>query len=99
MILAAVIGFLGGFVGGVSATLWLRGRAIDSEVRIAYVLSTAADEMPGFDIIEAAKVGSGSFYPIIAKFERLGMVTSRWEDDQPEGRRRRLYRWVGGAVS
>ena len=48
----------------------------------------------GFAIAKEVKRPTGSVYPILARFERLGWVESHWESEQPEhGRpRRRLYR-------
>lgn len=48
----------------------------------------------GFEVMEAAKLKSGTVYPALARLERAGWLESRWEDVNPkdEGRpRRRLY--------
>ena len=45
--------------------------------------------------MSAARVSSGTLYPILLRFERAGLLESRWETEQPEelGRpRRRFYR-------
>jgi hypothetical protein len=96
LILTTVVSLAGGLVGGFFMAMWLRGRALDNEIRVAYVLATAQTELGGFDIIEQAKVGSGSVYPILARFEYLGMVTSRW--GEANGRKRRFYRWSAGPL-
>jgi PadR family transcriptional regulator, regulatory protein PadR len=49
----------------------------------------------GAQISRAAKVGSGTLYPLLARWERAGWVTSEWEDVDPSevGRpRRRFYK-------
>ena len=42
-----------------------------------------------------ARVSSGTLYPILLRFEKAGLLESRWEEETPEslGRpRRRFYR-------
>src|SRR5437016_352774 len=47
----------------------------------------------GLEISKAAGLPSGSLYPILAKLERMGWVTSDWEqvDAHEAGRPRRRY--------
>jgi PadR family transcriptional regulator PadR len=33
----------------------------------------------GFDVIDATHLPSGTVYPILRRFEREGLVTSKWE--------------------
>jgi len=52
-------------------------------------------ELAGADIMRAAGVSSGTLYPILLRFEKAGLLESRWEDEEPAdlGRpRRRFYR-------
>jgi PadR family transcriptional regulator PadR len=52
-------------------------------------------ELAGADLMTAARLSSGTLYPILLRFERLGLLESRWESERPEklGRpRRRFYR-------
>lgn len=35
----------------------------------------------GFDIMDAARLPSGTVYPILRRLEALGLVESSWEDD------------------
>src|SRR6185436_9033963 len=52
-------------------------------------------ELAGADLMSAARVSSGTLYPILLRFERAGLLESRWETERPEelGRpRRRFYR-------
>ena len=58
-------------------------------------------EVYGADVIRNSHLLSGTVYPILFRFERLGLVTSRWEKGSPQklGRpRRRLYRITGEGV-
>jgi PadR family transcriptional regulator, regulatory protein PadR len=58
-------------------------------------------ELAGADIMKAARIQSGTLYPILLRLERVGVLTSRWEDDRPQelGRpRRRLYRLTSSGV-
>jgi PadR family transcriptional regulator, regulatory protein PadR len=52
----------------------------------------------GAEIGRATKIGSGTLYPLLARFEAAGWFTSRWENIDPHeaGRpRRRLYKLSG----
>ncbi|WP_158810437.1 PadR family transcriptional regulator [Beijerinckia sp. L45] len=48
----------------------------------------------GFEISKAAKVGSGTLYPLLARFEAEKILTSEWETEEPvdlKRPRRRYY--------
>jgi len=48
----------------------------------------------GFDIMDFTGLASGTAYPILRRFEELGLMQSRWENDQKahkQGRPRRRY--------
>jgi DNA-binding PadR family transcriptional regulator len=52
-------------------------------------------ELAGSDLMRVARVSSGTLYPILLRFEKAGLLESRWEEETPEslGRpRRRFYR-------
>jgi DNA-binding PadR family transcriptional regulator len=52
-------------------------------------------ELAGADIMRAASISSGTLYPILLRLERVGVLSSRWEDTPATdlGRpRRRFYR-------
>jgi len=52
-------------------------------------------EMAGAQLMRLAGVSSGTLYPILLRFEKAGLLESRWEEEAPEslGRpRRRFYR-------
>ena len=57
------------------------------------LLAEPAQEMYGLQICTAAGLPSGTIHPILARFEGLGWLESRWEDAVPqeEGRPRRRY--------
>lgn len=47
----------------------------------------------GLEISKEAGLKTGTIYPVLARLERAGWVTSSWEDidEAAEGRRRRRY--------
>ena len=48
----------------------------------------------GFDIMHAARLGSGTVYPLLRRLEAAGLVSSKWEDESEahgNGRPRRRY--------
>ena len=52
-------------------------------------------ELAGAELMRVARVSSGTLYPILLRFEKAGLLESRWEEETPEslGRpRRRFYR-------
>ena len=52
-------------------------------------------ELAGTDLMQAARLSSGTLYPLLLRFEKAGLLESRWERERPEtlGRpRRRFYR-------
>ncbi|WP_341952485.1 PadR family transcriptional regulator [Salinibacterium sp. TMP30] len=55
-------------------------------------LTAAPQPLWGLRVVKSTRRPAGSVYPILERLERLGWVTSEWEDD-PErtGPRRRLY--------
>ena len=55
---------------------------------------STTEPLAGADVARVTKLLSGSLYPILARFESAGWLTSEWEDVDPSeaGRpRRRLY--------
>jgi DNA-binding MarR family transcriptional regulator len=54
-----------------------------------------ADQLFGTEIMRETRLSSGTLYPILLRFESLGLLESEWESEKPQtmGRpRRRLYR-------
>lgn len=53
----------------------------------------------GYDLMKAAKLKSGTLYPLLARLEGEGMVTSEWESPTEPGQRpRRYYTLTGEGV-
>jgi len=50
----------------------------------------------GYDLMKAAKLASGTLYPILARLEAEGMVTSLWEPPAGESQRPRKYYQLTG---
>jgi DNA-binding PadR family transcriptional regulator len=61
--------------------------------RVLLVLLSGAGNLSGFVISQAAQTGAGTVYPVLARLEREGWVTSDWESPEPADRpRRRFYK-------
>jgi PadR family transcriptional regulator, regulatory protein PadR len=63
--------------------------------------TSVRSELAGADIMQASGLPSGTVYPILLRFEKAGLLVSRWEDGQPEelGRpRRRFYQITPSGV-
>ena len=74
---------------------------LSTQLVLRALLAEPAREMYGLEICEAAGLPSGTIHPILARFENLGWLESRWEDIKPrdEGRpRRRYYRLTAGGT-
>ena len=50
----------------------------------------------GYDLMKAARLPSGTLYPLLARLEREKLVTSAWETPQEEGQRPRKYYQLTG---
>jgi PadR family transcriptional regulator, regulatory protein PadR len=79
---------------------------LDQDVRLSerglrvlrFMLEHPRGSRSGAEIARATKIGSGTLYPLLARFEAAGWFTSRWEaiDPHEAGRpRRRLYKLSG----
>jgi PadR family transcriptional regulator, regulatory protein PadR len=66
---------------------------LPTQLVLRTLLAEPTQEMYGLQICEAAGLPSGTIHPILARFEGLGWLESRWEDVSPqeEGRPRRRY--------
>jgi PadR family transcriptional regulator, regulatory protein PadR len=60
---------------------------------LAVLLADPLGEHYGLELFQAAGLPSGTGYPILARLEQAGWLTSSWEDidEAAEGRRRRRY--------
>lgn len=76
------------------------GRMTPATADVLDALLHASDPAWGLRIVKATGRPAGSVYPILEKLERLGWVTSRWDDDAARpGPRRRLYVLTDGATA
>ena len=50
----------------------------------------------GYDLMKAARLPSGTLYPLLARLEHQKLVTSEWETPQQEGQRPRKYYQLTG---
>lgn len=66
---------------------------IPTQLVLAAFLDEPQQELYGLEICQAADLPSGTVHPILARFEGLGWLESRWEDVDPraEGRPQRRY--------
>jgi PadR family transcriptional regulator, regulatory protein PadR len=66
---------------------------IPTQLVLRAMLADPTREMYGLQICQEAGLPSGTIHPILARFEGLGWLESRWEDVAPsaEGRPRRRY--------
>jgi DNA-binding PadR family transcriptional regulator len=62
---------------------------------LRFLMETPREGRSGAEMSKATKVGSGTLYPMLARLEAAGWLTSEWEviDPTEAGRpRRRFYR-------
>jgi PadR family transcriptional regulator len=53
----------------------------------------------GYDLMKAARLQSGTLYPLLARLEREKLVASAWETPHQEGQRpRKYYKLTGEGV-
>ena len=50
----------------------------------------------GYDLMKAARLPSGTLYPLLARLEHQKLVASAWETPQQEGQRPRKYYQLTG---
>ena len=58
-----------------------------------FMMQNPTSDFYGLEIMKGAGVLAGSLYPLLARWEQRGWVSSDWEniDEKREGRRRRRY--------
>ena len=62
-------------------------------------LEDPAAQRYGYDLMKAARLPSGTLYPMLARLQDEGLVTSEWETPSTEGQRpRRYYKLTGEGV-
>jgi DNA-binding PadR family transcriptional regulator len=53
----------------------------------------------GYDLMKAARLPSGTLYPLLARLEQQKLVASAWETPEQEGERpRKYYRLTGEGI-
>src|SRR5579862_9629667 len=53
----------------------------------------------GYDLMTAARLPSGTLYPLLARLEHQKLVASAWETPQQEGQRpRKYYKLTGEGI-
>ena len=62
-------------------------------------LADASARRYGYDLMKAARLPSGTLYPMLARLEDQKLVTSAWETPQAGGERpRRYYQLTGEGI-
>jgi PadR family transcriptional regulator, regulatory protein PadR len=62
---------------------------------VCFLLIELGEQRSGAEISKATKVGAGTLYPLLARLEAAGWLTSEWEEINPKqaGRpRKKLHR-------
>ena len=64
-------------------------------------LADPAGRYHGYDLMKAARLSSGTLYPMLGRLERDGLLTAAWEPrtDDPSGRPPRKYYQLTGEGS
>jgi PadR family transcriptional regulator, regulatory protein PadR len=66
---------------------------------LAVFLADPAALRYGYDLMKAARLQSGTLYPLLARLEQQRLVVSAWEVPQQEGERpRKYYRLTGEGI-
>jgi PadR family transcriptional regulator, regulatory protein PadR len=63
---------------------------------LAAFLADPAARRYGYDLMKAARLQSGTLYPLLARLEREKLLVSAWETPQEEGQRPRKYYQLTG---
>ena len=69
---------------------------------LAALLSRPQEDIYGLEVVRSANLASGTVYPVLARLERAGWLTSEWEGVDPAvvGRpRRRVYRLTASGAA
>jgi PadR family transcriptional regulator, regulatory protein PadR len=80
----------------------VRERSIFSAQTLS-VLAALCDQAQtwrhGYGIAKGTGLKSGSLYPILIRLADCGLVEARWEEEQPAGRPRHLYRLTADGLA
>jgi PadR family transcriptional regulator, regulatory protein PadR len=58
---------------------------LPTQLVLRAMLAEPTREMYGLQVCAEAGLPSGTIHPILARFEALGWLESRWEDTSPAG--------------
>jgi len=75
---------------------------LPTQLVLSALLEDPARELYGLQICAAAGLPSGTIHPILARLEKVGWLSSRWEQVDPRttGRpRRRYYRLNSSSIA
>jgi PadR family transcriptional regulator PadR len=70
-------------------------RLTSQSLRVLKAFLGSAKPLAGIDLMDAARLSSGTLYPILIRLERVGVLESEWEELDPAAvkrPRRRFYR-------
>jgi PadR family transcriptional regulator, regulatory protein PadR len=77
---------------------YVRMTAPLERVLSAFLADPAAPRY-GYDLMTAARLPSGTLYPLLARLEHQKLVASAWETPQQEGQRpRKYYKLTGEGI-
>ncbi|MCW6003616.1 PadR family transcriptional regulator [Micromonospora sp. CPCC 205371] len=71
------------------------------QLTLRAMLERPDSQMYGLELVEATGLPPGTMYPIMARLENAGWVSSRWEEIGPEAKnrpRRRYYRLTADGI-
>ena len=69
-------------------------KALERVLRV--FLADVSARRYGYDLMKAARLPSGTLYPLLARLEHQKLVTSAWETPRQEGQRPRKYYQLTG---
>jgi DNA-binding PadR family transcriptional regulator len=74
-----------------------RKRSTPTRLVFQAFLDAPSEETYGFELAQATGLPSGTIYPILSRLVDEGLITSRWEEVEAKGqrRRRRYYELTG----
>ena len=61
----------------------MRISATGLKVLKAFMYKTGSS-LHGYELMQQAEVASGTLYPLLMRFEEAGLLSSRWEQAEPD---------------
>ena len=65
--------------------------ALKSVTRAIIQIHDEGESIYGYEIGQRSEIATGAIYPILARLEGAGLLTSSWEDPNGPHPRRRVY--------